>query len=90
MDGKLIAERGETKGEPMPSGRVAAGGYRSGGQMDSKRWSGALQHARGQSNKWAAVKNQYLLINFPTLPACKSRRSHVCIGTQPLPPNPKP
>lgn len=53
--------------------------------MDSKRWSGALQHARGQSNKWAAVKNQYLLINFPTLLACKSRRNHVCIGTQLLP-----
>lgn len=53
--------------------------------MDSKRWSGALQHAPGQSNKWAAVKNQYLLINFPTLLACKSQRNRVCIGTQPLP-----
>lgn len=81
MDGKLIAERGETKGREG----AGAGGYQSGGQMDSKRWSGALQHARGQSNKWAAVKNQYLLINFPTLLACKSRRNHVCIGTQLLP-----
>lgn len=41
------------------------------GRCTVKRWSGALQHARGQSNKWAAVKNQYLLINFPTLLACK-------------------
>lgn len=41
------------------------------GRWTVKRWSGALQHARGQSNKRAAVKNQYLLINFPTLLACK-------------------
>lgn len=55
------------------------------GRWTGKRWSRALQHARGQSNKRGAVKNQYLLINFPTLLACKSQRNNVCIGTISLP-----
>lgn len=50
-----------------------------------KRWSGALPLARGQSNKRAAVKNQYLLINSPTLWACKSQWNNVWVGSLPFP-----
>lgn len=49
-----------------------------------KRWSTELLHARGQSNKRAAVKNQYLLINFPLSWLVWSQWNNVCIGSLPL------
>lgn len=58
------------------------------GRWTGKRWSRALQHARGQSNKRAAVKNQYLLINFPTLLACK-KPAEQCLYWHSSPPKPK-
>lgn len=56
------------------------------GRWTVKRWSRALQHARGQSNKRAAVKNQYLLINFPTLLACK-KPAEQCLYWHSSPPS---
>lgn len=56
------------------------------GRWTGKRWSRALQHARGQSNKRGAVKNQYLLINFPTLPACK-KPAEQCLYWHSSPPS---
>lgn len=56
------------------------------GRWTGKRWSRALEHARGQSNKRAAVKNQYLLINFPTLLACK-KPAEQCLYWQSSPPS---
>lgn len=60
---KESAQRGARAKPEISKGDVRVDG--------EKRWSGALLHARGQSNKRAAVKNQYLLINSPTLGACK-------------------
>lgn len=54
------------------------------GRWTGKRWSRAPRHAGGQSNKRAAVKNQYLLINSLTLLPCKSLQNNVCVGTVPL------
>lgn len=56
------------------------------GRWTGKRWSRALQHARGQSNKRGAVKNQYLLINFPTLLACK-KPAEQCLYWHSSPPS---
>lgn len=72
-DGELNAERGESRQKKSRhrEGEIAQGLAPAMGRWTGKRWSRALQHARGQSNKRAAVKNQYLLINFPALLACK-------------------
>lgn len=74
---------------------AGAGGCRSGGQMDSKRWSGALQHARGQSNKWAQLKTNTCLLTSPLCWLVKAGGTVFVLALSPSPPpslpaNPRP
>lgn len=53
--------------------------------MDSKRWSGALQHARGQSNKWAQLKTNSCLLTSPLSWLVKASRSVFVLALSPAP-----
>lgn len=87
MDGKLIAERGKTKGEQRERERESEFEREvlSSGRMDSKRWSGALQHARGQSNKWAQLKTNSCLLTSPLSWLVKASRSVFVLALSPAP-----
>lgn len=84
-DGELIAEGGETKGEPRQGGRRARG-YPSDGPADGKeverRLSGALE---GKAISGPQLKTNTCLLTPPLSWLVKSRWNDVCIGTLPLP-----
>lgn len=83
MDGKLIAERGKTKGEAARREGAGAGGYGSGGQMDGKRCSGALRRAPGQRRKWAQLKTNTCLLTLPLSRLVKASGSVFVLALSP-------